>query len=53
MNKMAVSIHLSVIGAPEYIKGGMDSKVIGGEFNTSLESMDRLSSHKLRKETVV
>lgn len=31
----------------------MDYKIIGGDFNMSLKSMERLSRHKIRKETVV
>lgn len=41
------------VGAPEYIKGEMDNKIIGGDLNMSLKSMETLSRHKIRKETVV
>lgn len=35
------------------LKGEMDNKIIGGDFNTLLKSVDPLSRHKIRKETVV
>ena len=56
-----INIYVPNIGSHKYIKqilidkkGEIDNiTIIAGDFNTSLTSMDRLSKHKIKKETVV
>ena len=54
-----VNVYAPNTGAPQYtkqtrtdIKGGVDSNaIIVGDFNTPLTPVDRLSKHKINKET--
>ena len=55
-----VNIYAPNIGASKYIqqiltdiKGDMNGKTIGGDFNTSLTSMDRSSRQKIDKATEI
>ena len=47
-----LNIYAPNIGAPQYIRGEMDSNtIIVEDFNTPLISMDRSSKQKINKET--
>ena len=49
-----LNIYAPNIGAPQYIRGEMDSNtIIVGDFNTPLTPMDRSSKQKINKETQV
>ena len=53
-NITIVNIYAPNIGAPQYIRGEMDSNtIIVGDFNTPLTPMDRSSKQKINKETQV